>query len=482
MIFHVENYTEALEKILSFKNDGIYDWFRGQIKPWRLVPSFLRINTKEREQVQQVFGRFEKWVEKTPGLEYLIGNTDAQVAIAQHYGIPTNFIDFTTDPRVAAFFAIDHKDDVDDACILCLNCNDLKHFIENLPERYQQIEFIQIDVSNLWRLQAQAGSFLFCPYTDYELIYDFDRVLFKYHPGDVDISCMRKEFYPDAESPLEVLLHQFVDGDVDFQRYLSLKRMAENGLIRLIKVNSFSEINCDLLKNKTLPPIHPTWKPENIEAWISHQDLPYTEIKKGVKLHFQCDESEELQDIRNSFMAFVRNQIKSDPHLREKACKWSVTIDNQNIGWIIQPLWDGARGLPFNNSDLAEGLGLLASATIAHLENNTVSVSNIFKDLLDDVIKINFGAKNGGDNFAFPSREHLRDAVRTDIMDFIDDTDRIDDIHYLLQALYSPRYLFDFDKLTSLWIREIIPAELLISKGEKAVFYSPARIDSLGPP
>jgi len=49
--------------------------------------------------------KFLGWTKATEGLEALASNDDAAIAVAQHYGFATHFIDFTTEPSVAGYFA-----------------------------------------------------------------------------------------------------------------------------------------------------------------------------------------------------------------------------------------------------------------------------------------------------------------------------------------------------------------------------------------
>jgi hypothetical protein len=61
-------------------------------------------------------------------------------------------------------------------------------------------------VPDLWRLEAQHGCFLFCPYDNVERLYDFDRIFF---PNTHPLRGVRREdVYPERKSHLEVLLDQ----------------------------------------------------------------------------------------------------------------------------------------------------------------------------------------------------------------------------------------------------------------------------------
>src|SRR5687767_7304956 len=101
-VFHASGVQEGVELAQRFKKDGTYDWFRGQVRDWPPRSSLARLRAGgEAEAIDFAKRRlnlFFNWVEDNPALRYLTNdeNVDQLFAIAQHYGIPTNYIDFTT--------------------------------------------------------------------------------------------------------------------------------------------------------------------------------------------------------------------------------------------------------------------------------------------------------------------------------------------------------------------------------------------------
>ena len=81
----------------AFREEGKYDWFRGQIGLWPLVSTYLRGSEEDRNVWVDQLGRFERWAKATPGVAGAASQEDADrvIAIAQHYGIPTSFVDST---------------------------------------------------------------------------------------------------------------------------------------------------------------------------------------------------------------------------------------------------------------------------------------------------------------------------------------------------------------------------------------------------
>ena len=210
--FHkVNNVDEAVELANNLKEEGGYDLFRGQTKNWPLKSSFGRqVDKNKKDEALEKMARFEWWVKRIKGLEEIAKHPDDMIAVAQHYGIPTNFVDFTASPRVAGFFASYGRLEEEnvESCILCLNSQELIKFWKRLPSEYSPPpEILYLKVQNLWRLEAQHGVFLFCPYANFEQIYDLDRIYFPYS-GQIS-SVKEDEIFPERKSQLEILLDQY---------------------------------------------------------------------------------------------------------------------------------------------------------------------------------------------------------------------------------------------------------------------------------
>jgi hypothetical protein len=122
--YRVNDVEEAIETAERFRRDGIYNWFRGQTKPWPPYTTLTRLHRSDKTQVEQVreqLGRLEAFMKVHPELRNIAEDTNAFYAVAQHYGIPTNYLDFTTEPAIAGFFACDthNPEPGNDSCIYC---------------------------------------------------------------------------------------------------------------------------------------------------------------------------------------------------------------------------------------------------------------------------------------------------------------------------------------------------------------------------
>lgn len=133
----------------------------------------------------------------------------------QHYELPTNFIDFTTDPNVAAYFTtlISGREPNEYACIICIDTEEIKNFLDILYKEMKEkhldgekelsnAEIIDICIDNLLRQKAQKGKFLFLPFIGFEIRLPFKRIVFKNSKDNVK-KFNREDFYPKEKSKLE---------------------------------------------------------------------------------------------------------------------------------------------------------------------------------------------------------------------------------------------------------------------------------------
>jgi hypothetical protein len=105
MRLEVANIDEAIKIASEGARAGEWDLFRGQANSnWQVTSSAERLSDSQRQEAFERFKRFAGWAQDVAGMARYFADPDSMWAIAQHYGIPTMFIDFSDDPRVAAFF------------------------------------------------------------------------------------------------------------------------------------------------------------------------------------------------------------------------------------------------------------------------------------------------------------------------------------------------------------------------------------------
>jgi hypothetical protein len=168
----VASIADAVSIAEYLKSLGIYDVFRGQRDAsWRMTSSAQRFiargNTSQ--ELEAMHSRFSAFADRTPEMHPYLGDPDSLWAVAQHFGLPTHYIDLTRSPRVAAFFASDSSDPPElrkEAVIFCHNSQALrKNFAAVQPHLgdFRGPSIVEVDLTNLWRLKAQEGCFCTSP-------------------------------------------------------------------------------------------------------------------------------------------------------------------------------------------------------------------------------------------------------------------------------------------------------------------------------
>jgi len=161
----IPNIIEYLSQISCATND----WFRGQSDiEWDLVPSIARIRTPEKNGIlslQSWEGVEEFMIEEftkkaAPFLDFKPENKWELLVHAQHHGLPTRLLDWTTNPLKALFFAVEDssKDRYTGVVYPCM----VDEHWSNLTttEDFKKMELNCFETSHLnSRIIAQEGCF-----------------------------------------------------------------------------------------------------------------------------------------------------------------------------------------------------------------------------------------------------------------------------------------------------------------------------------
>lgn len=493
-LYRTNSVDEAVALAAQFKRNEDYDWFRGQVSNLPLKPSLARLEQQAREAAKEKIARFAGWIQQTPGLEVISESTDSILAIAQHYGLPTNFVDFTTNPAVAGFFA-SYGEPVEgvDSCIICLQKSDLDDFWESMPSRYPPPQFLRLEVPNLWRLEAQSGTFLFCPYDNIEQrLYDFDRIVFPY-TGPVAQPTV-EQMYPLRKSALEILLDQYFMNELLRRGTLGLEGLAPDNIVSIS--TPADGYDPDLIVGGTLPK-HSSWDPTKLRLWLTTRPEGFSTTVTTEVFEIAVDESRDPGVTSQEISLSVRNLLLDNPGIRNKAISWSflgdetLTADSSHSNSLAQSaarLWDGLRSLPYSDEDVAVGMGTCAALSMCR--QKVISAGQdvwleTASSLFGDAVEVEFGIDDGSYSRGHLPPDELLNAVRDDIGAFLNPEYRdslVRSMTGLLQAVQAPDRLFVFESLAKLFARRIAPIQVLVRPPGTAVLFSPARVTTFSLP
>ncbi|KOY86567.1 hypothetical protein AD998_10800 [bacterium 336/3] len=109
----INSLSQYIDFIVNQEHRDISQWlFRGHSdETYELTPSLFRINIKDsfrdwNDVEKYIMTQFKK--QAIPYLKYSPSNELEWLAIAQHYGLPTRLLDWTTNALVALFFAVEN--------------------------------------------------------------------------------------------------------------------------------------------------------------------------------------------------------------------------------------------------------------------------------------------------------------------------------------------------------------------------------------
>jgi hypothetical protein len=491
-VYKASSNQEAVALAHQFLREGRYDWFRGQVSSeWFVVPSLLR--EADKASAEKRLDRFFGWVRSTAGLEAIASDERAMYAVAQHYGIPTHFVDFTTSPDVAGFFAFDTPCKIPPGSLSAIVCLDTKELQSvALPDDMPKPSCERIHVADLWRLQAQSGVFLVCPYSHFEqVVYPFDRIVFP-HGGD-GLEIVRDWVYPRRKSQLEITLAHF------FAEELQLARI--DNLRNQLKKASYFSIPEDATywSSAIKAQINPlqSWAPELLRPWVVMPDERYNDaalpsIHVDLRILPSSLGAAERADHQAIFDE-VLSQITESPQLRETRATWSLRssmltvqsdLPTTRLSRALEWLWDGLGRLPLHDRQLAKAV---ENCVVFWTFAKTFSDGSLALDdrAADEILGahrlVELGGA-GGSTKACVSCDKLIAALRPDMADFIVEQFRNQfsaDPSVIVEWAWKVEYLYDFGKLADALATEMAPYQVLFRPKDPA-FFSPARIERIG--
>ena len=500
-VFEASGVEEAVELAHQMKREGHYDWFRGQVCDWPPHSSLFRVNQCEdpaqRERVVRRLDLFCKWAGDTPELQYLLAPERVHdlFAILQHYGVPTHYIDFTTDPAVAGFFAADTKKPPADgqSCIYCLDTENLKetwHDIKLAGERERaDIELVTIDVRNLWRLQAQRGAFVYATY-NWSIDYPLDRIVFPYKGYPAYPT--NERIYPEHKSPLEQLLDQYFSventtftNEAIIEMLKGIKARGGHAAFSNWEAWDSGFYPKAFVNSAWLFPLD-SWRREVLKGWDVDPAENYFETV-GPTLRLNLKQATDPEELKTIVSDGVKQILEGEPGMRSKAVNWqfaglAVPITVERLNSLFRPAWNGMRRLPYSGDDIADALGSIVALLVVAQTAQVKEDLEVFSQCFGDAVKVAFGYADKSGSRGCVSRARLRGALRRDMEGLLvsEHKQRVADIVELFKIIYNPSLMFEFDAFKRAFAREVIPAQIVFDRSP--ILFNPARLITFGTP
>jgi hypothetical protein len=472
----VSNVDEAVALARRFQSEGRYDWFRGQSQNWLVVPTLARLGAKERKAAISRLVRFLGWAENTPGMAEFRGKENAAVAVAQHYGIATPFIDFTTSPEIAGIFASEppKQQQMENACIVCLNTADVLGFPWNALKEssYDNMpECIRLDVPNLWRLEAQAGVFLYCPFAGIEQVYGFDRILFPVPQKGLSRRAHQR-IYPPRKSSLEHLIDQYFHDERIYVGSEQIKRL-------------FPHIPHFQSEAKPLPiPEVAGWGKR--EQWLPPQERY---AFAGTALALQLEIPDKVETVAYAVRAQLVSALAELKDAKTKLLRFQVDLGEEHttehgeaVAATLNRLWDGLRLYPYRVEDIITAIGNASAMHLAAVSGRNDD-PRTWPCFMSELVEVEYGFRDGGYSRSYVQESTLKDALRPDILDVLppEHHQAARNPRALLLRFFAPPLLFEATKFSVMYATEVVPCQL-VWRPKDSVCFSPYQLETFGLP
>jgi len=483
-VFKVKDLHEALNLAKKFKETGEYNLFRGQALNWHVKSSIARLSTEESEIGIKKTKRLYNFLQTYKPLEKYISDIDWFFSVAQHYGLPTTYIDFTDNPEVAIYFATNSElNKVGEKSVLvCLNennfnkrINDSKTFFKN--KKILSPYITKPNVVNLWRLQAQNGCFVFTPLPDIEKIYDFDRIIFPFTVSYVRIE--KEHIYPENKSELEILLDHYFNAEKRFEGQKRFDEFVKETNMEKT-VLSFPDVDPYLKKKQ----IHQSWKSKEYEKWTYNVTEEWNNLKAIEIIPIKFSSKNRINNqitliVDELLLLFSTKQIQ-----RNNLLDFEIISDSKLSSKIVSTvnksctrIWDGTRNLPFEEKEIFE---IIAKYICLEIYESKIGKTPSLTQ--EKLVLLELTNEYGSITKCFASPSKIISSFRSDINDIL-----IEDLTFnistkILLCINDPKLLFDFSNLLSLFKDELIAYQVWYNSEEHnpVIFYTPTQITVLG--
>jgi len=376
-------------------------------------------------------------------------STPALTAIAQHYGIPTRYLDLTTDPEIAFLFAKPTETAAPGSQQSVVYC-----FLEQDLQDVLSTAVLRIDVANLWRLECQRG--LFLEYLKPGVSEEVKRLAIRVHFPGVPLEASETlRLYPGRKSALEVVIDQWMYrheiesriGSLPIPRKLTIRRQTYPGAFRWRQVPEFE---LDWISGE------PGWFVQTIE------NAPL--LNDSLEIAIPGTVISDPATAQEQFAALIADSIKearrSGKHLNFKLeLSPGKQLRAAGASRVLNRCWDGLRVLPYTDEEVIYSLSLTAAFLAARSED-VVGVDDWPQILWGKVELLDIAPVGGFLETAYVSVSELEGAIsKRYIKHLVKWVQRsVDSVpRSVMKYVVDPWILFNFSAFKRIFVQQFVP-------------------------
>lgn len=152
------------EYISRIERESVSFFYRGQSQDWPLLPSIARVGRGGYEELiefeHEIISEFRRL--SFPFFERHPDSFSEWILHAQHYGLPTRLLDWTSNPMKALYFAVEDLDEGEDAVVWSWDSADVQ-WGEELPNLKTTSLYFHRPTHHNHRITSQESMFLVYP-------------------------------------------------------------------------------------------------------------------------------------------------------------------------------------------------------------------------------------------------------------------------------------------------------------------------------
>jgi hypothetical protein len=263
--------------------------------------------------------------------------------------------------------------------------------------------------------------------------------------------------------------------------------MAEQANWRMIDFGADADVGYRPERCMRPPELMPGWGLEKRSKWSRTAREHFSSTVRDLEIALPA--ASAGVDLGTHVSTYVRNLIEMDPSRRSSTARFALDallpdVDEGMMATLAdagERLWDGVRRLPVPDSRVAAAVGNLVA-----LGHEQIVAGGDLKKAVEHLfgapIVVEFMATDKSYSRSVVARSEILTIVRNDIADLLipDLRNRVTEVETVLDAVFNPARLFDFDEFERFFLEQVVPAQVLF-RGPP-LLASPADLVTFGRP
>ncbi len=335
-------------------------------------------------------------------------------------------------------------------------CFTIYCFSESDFSGLSSVRIVELDVANLWRLQAQRG--LFLDFRDQEQVPDIRSIATRIFFPSVKLTEQERSYlYPVRKSALENVLDQWfyrhqvdtmMSDFVGIKHHLTVKRYSYPGAFQW----------------RVVPDLPPTWVGEH-QGWFLPIVEPEAVLRSTSPVSISLPASSDIGDAVEHVRCLVEAPILAS-RTSGQLLTFAIDVDSTTYPLVagaerlLNRVWDGVRTLPYDLSELVACISLTTALVLLRATGHD-EIDDWHENLWGETDLLEVAPVGGHIEAGFVSKAALAEAFTTShFHELASPFRRLAEANRrdLMTFVVDPWILFDFKRFKRIFVEQFIPS------------------------